>query len=209
MFYCKIVFTWTCNSRFIALSKLKCSSKWSRCVCKIHRTLNWIGFLNRTCFVFIVSAIKLVIGVCRWQMQCGCMCKYVSFVCSRSLSTSIDPGFLLSPYIALDMEERSLKFQTRRLHIQKQLEVHTKIIKNSCIYLRILWFDTLSTCKKIYLVVESQVCLCVCCPCKPYSMGTKCPHKDDNIDQNRFLCVLYMFLWWDGLGVVLGHRICH
>ncbi|XP_051733046.1 protein phosphatase 1 regulatory subunit 26 [Ctenopharyngodon idella] len=41
---------------------------------------------------------------------------------NQSLSTSIDPGFLLSPYIALDMEERSLKFQTRRLHIQKQLE---------------------------------------------------------------------------------------
>ncbi|XP_067279513.1 protein phosphatase 1 regulatory subunit 26 isoform X2 [Pseudorasbora parva] len=41
---------------------------------------------------------------------------------SQSLSTSIDPGFLLSPYIALDTDERSLKFQTRRLNIQKQLE---------------------------------------------------------------------------------------
>uniref|UniRef100_A0A671P884 Protein phosphatase 1 regulatory subunit 26-like n=2 Tax=Sinocyclocheilus anshuiensis TaxID=1608454 RepID=A0A671P884_9TELE len=39
---------------------------------------------------------------------------------NQSLSTSIDPGLLLSPYIALDTEERSLKFQTRRLHIQKQ-----------------------------------------------------------------------------------------
>uniref|UniRef100_A0A9J7X8S0 Protein phosphatase 1, regulatory subunit 26 n=2 Tax=Cyprinus carpio carpio TaxID=630221 RepID=A0A9J7X8S0_CYPCA len=41
---------------------------------------------------------------------------------NQSLSTSIDPGLLLSPYIALDTEERRLKFQTRRLHIQKQLE---------------------------------------------------------------------------------------
>ncbi|KAK2872363.1 hypothetical protein Q8A67_022260 [Cirrhinus molitorella] len=41
---------------------------------------------------------------------------------NQSLSTSIDPGLLLSPYIALDTEERSLKFQTRRQLIQKQLE---------------------------------------------------------------------------------------
>ncbi|XP_042603776.1 LOW QUALITY PROTEIN: protein phosphatase 1 regulatory subunit 26-like [Cyprinus carpio] len=47
---------------------------------------------------------------------------------NQSLSTSIDPGLLLSPYIALDTEERSLKFQTRRLHIQKQLEVHKKTV---------------------------------------------------------------------------------
>ncbi|XP_026052614.1 protein phosphatase 1 regulatory subunit 26-like [Carassius auratus] len=47
---------------------------------------------------------------------------------NQSLSTSIDPGFLLSPYIALDTEERSLKFQTRRLRIQKQLE-ESKTVK--------------------------------------------------------------------------------
>ncbi|KAK7131515.1 hypothetical protein R3I94_016594 [Phoxinus phoxinus] len=45
---------------------------------------------------------------------------------NQSLSTSIDPGFLLSPYIALDTEERCQKFQTRRLLIQKQLEQNSE-----------------------------------------------------------------------------------
>ncbi|KAI7795787.1 protein phosphatase 1 regulatory subunit 26 isoform X3 [Triplophysa rosa] len=46
---------------------------------------------------------------------------------SQSLSTSIDPGILLSPYIALDTEERRLRFRSRRLQIQKQLQYSTTV----------------------------------------------------------------------------------
>ncbi|XP_051533283.1 protein phosphatase 1 regulatory subunit 26-like [Myxocyprinus asiaticus] len=43
---------------------------------------------------------------------------------NQNLSTSVDPGFLLSPYIALDTEERCLKFQARCLQIQQQLQMN-------------------------------------------------------------------------------------
>ncbi|TRY64892.1 hypothetical protein DNTS_024596 [Danionella cerebrum] len=36
------------------------------------------------------------------------------------LSTSIDPGFLLSPYIALDTEERQLRFGAKRLKVENK-----------------------------------------------------------------------------------------
>nr|XP_055035966.1 protein phosphatase 1 regulatory subunit 26 isoform X1 [Misgurnus anguillicaudatus]XP_055035967.1 protein phosphatase 1 regulatory subunit 26 isoform X2 [Misgurnus anguillicaudatus] len=42
-------------------------------------------------------------------------------------STCIDPGILPSPYIALNTEERRLKFQSRRFQVQKQLQCSTSV----------------------------------------------------------------------------------